>query len=122
VFSKLFTTGHAFSYDLAELGRFYRMYTQLMRHWQAVLPPGRLLEVRYEQVIEDTEGQARRLLEYCGLPWDPACLQFHSNRRTVKTASLAQVRQPIYTGSIGRWRRYAQYLGPLQQSLGQPAA
>ncbi|MDE2345898.1 MAG: sulfotransferase [Gammaproteobacteria bacterium] len=118
-FSKLFTTGHAFSYELAELGRFYRLYSELMRHWQTVLPPGRMLEVRYEQVVNDTEGQARRLLEYCDLPWDPACLQFHSHRRTVKTASLAQVRQPMYASSIGRWRRYARYLGPLREALGQ---
>lgn len=116
-FSKLFTTGHAFSYDLRELGRFYRLYQELMHHWQTVLPLGRMLEVRYEDVVADMEGQARRLLEFCGLPWNAACLRFHENRRTVRTASLAQVRQPIYSGSVGRWRRYEKYLAPLQEAL-----
>ncbi len=116
-FSKLFTTGHAFSYELGELGRFYRLYAQLMQHWHTVLPAGRMLEVRYEQVVADLESQARRLVEFCGLPWDDACLRFHEHRRTVKTASLAQVRQPIYASSVGRWRHYAQYLEPLRQAL-----
>ncbi len=118
-FSKLFTTGHAFSYGLSELGRFYLLYSELMRYWQDLLPPGRLLEVRYEQVVSATESEARRLVEFCGLPWDDACLHFHQQQRTVKTASLTQVRQPIYTGSVGRWQRYAQYLKPLRQALGQ---
>ncbi|MGH8373350.1 MAG: tetratricopeptide repeat-containing sulfotransferase family protein [Gammaproteobacteria bacterium] len=116
-FSKLFTTGHAFSYDLAELGRFYRQYQHLMQHWRSVLPAGRMLEVCYEEVVSDTEKQARRLLEFCGLPWDDACLRFNETRRTVKTASLAQVRQPIYTSSKGRWQRYRDYLTPLQRAL-----
>jgi Flp pilus assembly protein TadD len=116
-FSKLFTTGHAFSYDLAELGRFHRLYQQLMMHWRTVLPEGRMLEVRYEEMIGDTEAQSRRLLEFCGLPWDDACLRFNETRRAVKTASLAQVRQPIYTSSRGRWRHYQDYLGPLQRAL-----
>jgi tetratricopeptide (TPR) repeat protein len=116
-FSKLFTTGHAFSYELGELGRFYRLYEQLMRHWQTVLPAGRMLEVRYENVVSDLESQARRMVEFCGLPWDDACLRFHDHRRTVKTASLAQVRQPIYASSVGRWRHYTQYLEPLKQAL-----
>ncbi|MHB8404498.1 MAG: sulfotransferase [Gammaproteobacteria bacterium] len=117
-FSKLFTTGHAFSYELGELGRFYRLYEELMQHWRAALPPGRILEVRYEDVVTDLETHARRLLEFCGLPWDEACLRFHEHRRPVKTASLAQVRQPIYASSVGRWRRYAQHLEPLRQALG----
>ncbi|HVC28395.1 MAG TPA: sulfotransferase [Gammaproteobacteria bacterium] len=116
-FSKLFTTGHAFSYELGELGRFYRLYEELMQHWHTLLPTGRMLEVRYENVIMDFENQARRLVDFCGLPWDEACLRFHEHRRTVKTASLAQVRQPIYASSVGRWRRYAQYLEPLRQAL-----
>jgi len=116
-FSKLFTTGHAFSYELGELGRFYRLYEELMQHWHTVLPAGRMLEVRYENVVTDLESQARRLVEFCGLPWDDACLRFHEHRRTVKTASLAQVRQPIYASSVGRWRRYTQYLEPLGQAL-----
>jgi len=116
-FSKLFTTGHAFSYELGELGRFYRLYEELMQHWHAALPPGRMLEVRYEDVVADMESQSRRLVEFCDLPWDEACLRFHEYRRTVKTASLAQVRQPIYASSVGRWRRYSRYLDSLQQAL-----
>jgi len=88
-----------------------------MRHWQTVLPPGSMLEVRYENVVNDLEGQARRLLAFCGLDWDDACLRFHEHRRTVRTASLAQVRRPIYASSIGRWRNYDKYLGPLKQAL-----
>lgn len=116
-FTKHFTTGHDFSYDLGELGRFYRLYTELMRHWHAVLPPGRMLEVRYEDVVKDLEGQARRLLTFCGLDWDDACLRFHEHRRVVRTASLAQVRQPIYASSVGRWRHYEKYLDQLKQAL-----
>ena len=116
-FTKHFVTGHEFSYDLGVLGRFYRLYEELMRHWQTVLPPGCMLEVRYENVVNDLEGQARRLLAFCGLDWDDACLRFHEHRRTVRTASLAQVRRPIYASSIGRWRHYEKYLGPLKQAL-----
>lgn len=116
-FSKHFTTGHDFSYDLGELGRFYRLYEELMRHWRAVLPPGRMLEVRYEEVVAGVEAQARRLVKFCGLPWDDACLRFYEAARPVRTASLAQVRQPIYASSVGRWKRYEKYLGPLKQAL-----
>ena len=116
-FTKHFVTGHEFSYELGELGRFYRLYEELMRHWRAVLPPGRMLEVRYEDVVNDLEGAARRLIAFCGLDWDDACLRFHEHRRTVRTASLAQVRRPIYASSIGRWRHYEKYLDPLRRAL-----
>lgn len=116
-FTKHFATGHDFSYDLRELGRFYRLYQELMSHWRAVLPPGRMLEVRYEEVVNDLEGEARRLVAFCGLDWDDACMRFHEHRRTVRTASLAQVRRPIYASSVGRWRHYEKYLGPLKQAL-----
>lgn len=116
-FTKHFATGHDFSYDLRELGRFYRMYEELLCHWRTVLPPGHMLEVRYEDVVQDLDGQARRLVAFCGLDWDPACLRFHEQRRAVRTASLAQVRRPLYASSVGRWRHYQQYLGPLQQAL-----
>lgn len=116
-FTKHFATGHDFSYDLRELGRFYRLYEGLMRHWREVLPPGRMLEVRYEDVVNDLETQARRLVAFCGLEWDAACLRFHEQRRAVRTASLAQVRRPLYASSVGRWRHYQKYLGPLQQAL-----
>lgn len=113
-----FFFGQEYSYDLEELGRFYRGYADLMRHWRAVLPPGRMLEVRYEDVVGDLEGQARRMIEFCGLPWDDACLRFNENRRPVRTASVTQVRQPLYGGSVGRWRVYARHLAPLLGVLG----
>lgn len=116
-FTKHFTTGHDFSYDLRELGRFYRLYQELMNHWRAVLSPGRMLEVHYEKVVNDLEGEARRLVTFCGLDWDDACLRFHEHRRTVRTASLAQVRRPIYASSVGRWRHYEKYLDPLKQAM-----
>ena len=116
-FSQLFTFGQSFCYDLGELGRYYCRYSQLMDHWQAVLPTGSLLEVRYEEVVDNLEEQARRLVDFCGLPWDDRCLDFHRNQRPVGTASGLQVRQPIYRSSIGRWRRYETSLGPLRAEL-----
>lgn len=116
-FTRHFTTGHDFSYDLGELGRFYRLYEELMQHWSRVLPATRILEVRYENVVNDFEAQARRLIEFCGLEWNDACLHFYETRRPVRTASLTQVRQPIYASSVGRWKRYEKYLAPLQAAL-----
>ena len=98
-FSKLFTGIQPFAYDLAELGRYYRAYERLMAHWREVLPPGVLLEVEYEALVEDFEPQARRIVAHCGLAWDPACLDFHRTSRPVRTASMVQVRQPIYRSS-----------------------
>ncbi|MDP6343904.1 MAG: sulfotransferase, partial [Alphaproteobacteria bacterium] len=119
-FTLLFSEGQPFSYDLAELGHFYRQYEALMSHWRTVLP-GRFLDLRYEDLLSDLEGQARRLIDHCGLAWDDRCLNFHQTERTVRTASLAQVRQPIYTSSRGRWRRYEHHLGPLIDALGPSA-
>lgn len=116
-FTKLFTSGHHFTYDLAEIGEFYVMYDKLMRHWRNLLPPGRMLDVRYEDIVTDFEGQARRILDYCNLPWDDACLEFYANRGAVRTASLYQVRQPIYSSSVERWRRYEAHLQPLLKAL-----
>lgn len=116
-FSKLFTTGHPFSYDLRELGRFYRLYQGLMAGWDRLLPAGTVLQLSYEGLVTDLEGGARRLVEHCGLPWDEACLSFHTTARPVRTASLAQVRQPIYSSSVGRWRRYEKELAPLIEVL-----
>ncbi|HEX4144617.1 MAG TPA: tetratricopeptide repeat protein [Pirellulales bacterium] len=116
-FSKLFVCGHGFSYDLAELGAFYRGYHQLMTHWRSVLPAGAMLEVSYEDVIDNQEHQARRLIEYCGLPWDDRCLDFHKHDRPILTASNVQVRQPLYRSSVARWRRYAPYIKPLLAQL-----
>lgn len=104
-------------YDLGELGRHFRAYQSLMEHWHAVLPAGVLLDVQYEQVVEDLESQARRLVRHCGLEWDAACLRFNLNPRPVATASAAQVRQPIYRDSVGRARRYLHRLQPLVEAL-----
>jgi tetratricopeptide (TPR) repeat protein len=117
-YARLFGGEQPFAYDLGELGRYYRRYQALMANWRAVLPPGAMLEVDYEQVVDDLEQQARRIVAYCGLAWDDACLRFYETRRRVHTASAAQVRQPIYRSSIGRWRPYRQWLGPLLDELG----
>jgi Flp pilus assembly protein TadD len=117
-FSKLFTEEVNHTYDLAELGRYYRQYRSLMEHWRRVLPPGRILDVRYEDVVADLEGQARRMVAHCGLAWDPRCLAFHEAARPVRTASATQVRQPIYGSAIGRWRVHKPLLGPLLAELG----
>ncbi len=106
-----------YSYDLGELGRHYRRYLDLMDHWRSVMPTGSMLEVQYENLIENFEAEARRIVDYCGLPWDDRCLAFHQTERTVRTASLAQVRQPLYRSSVQRWRRYEKHLGPLMAAL-----
>jgi tetratricopeptide (TPR) repeat protein len=116
-FSKLFTEGNFYTYDLAELGRYYRHYQALMAHWHQVLPPGRILDVAYEDIVADLEGAARRIVAHCGLPWDARCLDFHSTERIVRTASAAQVRKPIYASSVGRRRAYQSMLGPLLAEL-----
>jgi len=117
-FSKLFAGEQSQTYNLGELGRYYRAYHDLMAHWRVVLPAGTFLDVHYEEVVADTEAQARRLLDYCGLEWDARVLDFHRNERPVKTASSSQVRQPIYGSSVARWRNYEKFLGPLLQELG----
>jgi len=120
-FSKLFAGEQNQTYDLAELGRYYRAYHRLMAHWRAVLPAGAFLDVQYEDVVADTETQAKRILEYCGLAWTPRVLDFHRTERPVKTASARQVRQPIYRSSVARWRNYERFLGPLLAELGDLA-
>ena len=116
-YTKLFSGEQRFTYDLAELGRFHHDYARLMAHWGVVLPADRFIEVDYESVVDDLEGQARRLLAFLDLPWNDACLNFHDNRRVVRTASVTQVRQPLYRSSVGRWRPYAAHLGPLLAEL-----
>jgi tetratricopeptide (TPR) repeat protein len=106
-----------FAYDLGSLGRYYARYMQLMQHWKRVLPAGTILELRYEDMVNDTEAQARRLLDYLGLPWDPRCLNFHENQRIVKTASAAQVRRPVYTSSVARWKHFQAHLDPLLREV-----
>ncbi|HSY29397.1 MAG TPA: sulfotransferase, partial [Burkholderiaceae bacterium] len=113
-YSRLFNKENVrFAYDLGTLGRYYARYIKLMRHWHEVLPPGTILDLRYEDMVADTEGQARRALAHLDLSWDDSCLDFHQNKRRVKTASLAQVRKPIYKTSVARWKLYEKHLGPL---------
>ena len=117
-FSILFAEGHDYTYDLAELGRYYRHHYQaLMAHWHRVLPPGRIFNVRYEDLVADLEGVARSIVAHCGLEWNDRCLAFHQTQRPVRTASAVQVRQPIYKGSVGRRRRYEAFLAPLLAEL-----
>jgi len=116
-FKQHFARGQSFSYDLGDLGRYYRDYVALMGHFDAVLP-GRIHRVVYEHMVEDTEGEVRRLLEYCGLPFEESCLRFFQNARPVRTASSEQVRQPIYREGVDHWRHYAPWLVPLELALG----
>ncbi len=111
-----FVGSHPYSYDLTNLGRYYRQYERLMEHWHDVLP-GRILDVRYEDMIEDQETRSRELVTFCGLGWESACLDFHKTRRNVRTRSNAQVRQPIYRSSMGRWKTYEAELRPLIAAL-----
>ncbi len=117
-FSTLFVENLPYAYDLAELGRYYRAYEALMNFWRGALPRGMMVDVRYEDVVADLEGQGRRILGHCGLDWDARCLDFHRNERSVRTASVAQVRRPLYKSSVGRWRPYEAFLGPLFAALG----
>jgi hypothetical protein len=119
-FKQHFARGQAFSYDLGELGRYYRDYVELMAHFEAVAP-GRIYRVQYERLVADTEAQVRRVLEYCGAAFEPACLEFYATGRAVRTASSEQVRRPIYGEALEQWRHYEPWLGPLREALG-PAA
>ncbi len=112
-YKQLFARGQAYSYDLFELGHFYREYDALMRHWDEVLP-GRVLRVDYEAMVENQERETRRLLDHCGLPFEESCLRFYETARAVNTASSEQVRQPIYKSGMGAWRKFAPHLGELE--------
>ncbi len=116
-FKQHFARGQTFTYDLTELGRYYRDYLELMAHFDDVLP-GRVHRVLYENLVDDTEGEVRRLLEYCRLPYEEACLRFHENQRAVRTASSEQVRQPIFREGVDQWRHYEPWLMPLKEALG----
>jgi hypothetical protein len=107
-----------FSYDLMDCGHRARLVGRLARHWMAWLPE-RMIEMNYEALTDDLEGQSRRLIEFLGLQWEPACLDFHLTERSVATVSYWQVRQPLYQSSVGRWRNYEKDLGPLFASLAQ---
>ncbi len=115
-YRQLFARGQAFTYDLTEIGEYFLQYQRMMDHWHAVLP-GRVLTVQYEELVGDFDDQVRRLLDFCELPWEDACLNFHETERPVRTASSEQVRQPIYQGAVGFWRRYEAHLEELAEVL-----
>jgi hypothetical protein len=108
--------GHEYTHDLSHLGHFYRDYQRIMQHWRGVVRVP-VLEVQYEALVEDPEPGSRRLIEFCGLPWDDSCLRFYENKRTVVTASYDQVRRPIYKTSTERWRNYERHIDPLKAAL-----
>ncbi len=115
-YKQLFAAGQPFTYDLVELGEYYLQYRRLMDHWHEVLP-GKVLDVHYEEVVTDLEGQVRRILDHCALQFEAPCLRFHETERSVKSASSEQVRRPIYSSSVNLWRRYEQHLDPLIETL-----
>jgi tetratricopeptide (TPR) repeat protein len=115
-FKQLFAEGQEFTYGQEEIGRYYKGYTKLMAHWEEVLP-GRVLRVQYEDVVDDLDTQVKRILDYCGLPFEDACLEFHKTVRAVKTPSSEQVRQPIYKTGLEQWKNFEPYLGALKKAL-----
>ncbi len=117
IYRQSLTGPHACAHDLETLGQFYALHTRLARHWQKMFR-SRLLVIRYEELVDKPEQVTRGLLEHCGLPFDPACLAFHETDRQVKSPSASQVRQPLYSTSVGAWRNYERHLGPLKEALG----
>jgi hypothetical protein len=111
---------HDYAYDLGDIAQYYVLFDRLMAHWTKTLPADRFMTLRYEALVAHQEGETRRVLAFCGLDWDPACLDFHQNRQGVTTPSVHQVRSPLFTSSIGRWRRYGEALAPVLGVL-QPA-
>ena len=116
-FMNHFLEGHDYSTDLETLGFYYRQYAALMDHWRQVLPIP-IHEVQYQFLVADTEGEARKLIAYIDLEWDPACLRHYESKQPIFTNSRVQVRQPVYTSSVERWRRYERHIGPLKAALG----
>jgi predicted Zn-dependent protease len=114
---QLFAQGQEFTYSVDDIARYYRTYLDLMAHWEMVLP-GRILRVQHEDVVDDLEGSVRRVLDYCGLPFEAPCVDFHKNQRSVRTPSSEQVRQPIFRDGLDQWRAYEPWLGPLKAALG----
>jgi tetratricopeptide (TPR) repeat protein len=119
-FKQLFASGQEFTYSLEDIARYYRCYVKLMQHWDAVLP-GRVLRIQHEQVVEDLEANVRRLLEFCGLEFEPQCLEFYKTERSIRTASSEQVRQPIFREGLEQWRHFEPWLEPLRRALGDLA-
>jgi hypothetical protein len=116
-YKQLFAEGQEFTYSLEDVGTYYRDYVTLMEHWEKVIP-GWILRVQHEDVVDDLEGQVRRLLDFCGLPFEESCVEFHRTERAIRTASSEQVRQPIYRSSLAQWRHYEAHLEPLKRALG----
>jgi len=116
-YKQLFSKGQNFTYDMLDLAHYYQQYDAMIKHWHQVLP-GKILDVHYEQTVDDLETQVRRVLDFCELPFERSCIDFHQTERAIKTASSQQVRQPIYKGALGTWRRYEQFLGLWQEQLG----
>ncbi|NQV87225.1 MAG: sulfotransferase [Woeseiaceae bacterium] len=116
-YKQLFGQGQNFTYDMLDLAHYYQQYDAMMKHWQKTLP-GKVLDVHYEETVSDLETQVRRILDHCGLPFEENCLRFYETERAVKTASSEQVRQPIYSGALGKWRHYEKHLDLWQQQLG----
>jgi hypothetical protein len=120
-FKQLFAEGQEFSYDLGDLGRYYRHYLAIVRHFQHI-QPGLVHGLCYEDLVDDTEGEVRRLIQGLDLPFEPACLRFFENDRAVRTVSSEQVRQPIYRSGLDHWRSFSPWLGPLETALGDALA
>lgn len=120
-FTKLFNNSQYHSYDLTEMGRYYVNYAKVMEHWRTVLPQNAFFEIEYEQLVQDKENQIKKMLTYCQLEWHDDCMTSHKTERSVKTASITQVRQPVYTSSVERWRHYEKHLQPLFNALGEYA-
>jgi len=118
---QLFKDGHAYAYDLAALGAYYRVYDGLMAHWRDVLPFD-ILDLDYEELVADQEGVSRDLVDFCGLDWDDRCLRYYDRDGEIRTASYWQARQPVYSHSVGRWRHYEAPIEPLKEALGDLAA
>jgi hypothetical protein len=114
---QLFAKGQEFTYSVEDIARYYRTYLELMRHWDRVLP-GWILRVYHEEIVEDLEGNVRRILDFCGLDFEPQCIEFHKTVRSVRTASSEQVRRPIYREGIDQWKNFEPWLGPLKSALG----
>jgi tetratricopeptide (TPR) repeat protein len=120
-FKQLFASGQEFTYSLSDIARYYLTYLELMAHWNEVLP-GRVLKVEHEAVVDDLDGSVRRILDFCGLQFEPACVEFHRTQRSIRTASSEQVRQPIFRAGLDQWKRYEPWLGPLKAELGDAGA
>jgi hypothetical protein len=116
-FKQLFATGQEFTYATGDIAKYYRTYLELMRHWDRVLP-GRVLRIHYEDLVEDLEGNVRRLLDFCELPFEPQCVEYYNTERSMRSASSQQVRRPIYREGLDQWRHFAPWLEPLKQALG----